>query len=205
MTPLHVIGGLALVGIISHRNTRDPHVYRYPSLVGKVLKEADGVSISVNPVAGFAMGELVATGDVAASPSRVADLLWDMKDYPAWMPRVKAVDTILPGSNKRIDYFVFEAPGGNRDIISEAVKNEGSDKITIKFKQKDDVKYTPKQSLTRLTLRQGIWELTPNGAGGTSIKYKLRADPGVDMNAKVLQNMAAKGIIALFDAIKSQV
>lgn len=205
MSLLHVVGGLALVGVISHRNTRDPHVYRYPSVVGKVLKEADGVSVSINAVPGFAMGELVATGDIPVSPKKVADLLWDMKDYPAWMPRVKTVETIHSTPNKRIDYFVFEAPGGNRDIISEAVRNEGTDKISIKFKQKEDVKYSPKDSLTRLTLRQGAWDLTSNGAGGTTVKYKLRADPGVDLSPKMLQNMAAKGILSLFDAIKSQV
>lgn len=200
MTPLHIIGGLVAVGLISRRPKKHPRVYTFS--VGKVLKEDKGISVSVNPVPGFEMGELVATGEVPSAPRKVAELLWDMSDYPAWMPRVKTVETISSSPTKRTDYFVFEAPGGNRDIFSEAVRNDSDTKITIKFKQKEGAE---KAGLTRLTLRQGVWELTPSSSGGTSIKYKLRADPGVDMSTKMLQNMAAKGIMSLFEAIKSQV
>jgi len=200
MTPLHLIGGLSLIGIISRRNRRNPRTYT----IGKVLKEESGVTISVNPVDGLDMGELVASGEIAASPKKISALLWSMDEYPDWVPRVKDVDTLNESELKRLDYFVFEAPGGNRDIISEATRSEADGKIIIKFKQKEGVKYAPKEALTRLTLRQGIWELSPS-AGGTLVKYKLRADPGVDMNAKLLQNMAAKGILALFSAIKAEV
>jgi hypothetical protein len=197
---LQIIGGLVLVGLISHRKRSKPRV-----TVGGVLKEEAGVTVSVNPVEGFEMGELVATGEFAASPKKVAAILWDMNSYPEWMPRVRDVDTLNESDTKRLDYFVFEAPGGGRDVISEAQKSEADGKYLIKFKQKEGVKYAPKESLTRLTLRQGSWELSPTTGGSTLVKYRLRADPGVTMSTKMLQNLAAKGILSLFAAIRSEV
>jgi len=170
-----------------------------------VLKEEKGVTVSVNPIAGSDLGELVASGSFDATPDEVADLLWDIDDYPHWVPRVKDTANLSKTSAKRVDHFTFAAPTGeNRDIVSEMKRTGDDNKTSLRFQQKEGVGPSPKSGVTRLTLREGGWDLTATADGKTQAVYRLKADPGVSMPTKMLQKLAAGGIVDLFEAVRKE-
>ena len=203
----YVVGGLALVGILkkSKKSQRGWSPSPRRGRVGAVLKEENGVTVSVNPISGSELGELVASGTFNAKPKAVADLLWDIAAYPGWVPRVKKTENVTKTNTVRTDYFVFAAPsGGDRDIVSETKRVDKADKITLQFQPKDGVGPAPAPGVTRLSQREGGWTLTATSDGKTQATYRLRADPGVKMPTRMLQKLAAGGIIDLFAAIQKK-
>jgi len=197
----YIVGGLALVGLMRKPQRRP----RARQRVGEVIKEDSGVTVSVKPIPGSDLGELIASGTFEAAPDEVADLLWNTDAYPRWVPRVKDVENVSKSSTLRIDHFIFAAPtGGDRDIVSEMKRTDKADKVVLQFQQKEGVGPAPTSGVTRLSKREGGWVLTGLPDGTTSAVYRLRADPGVSMPTRMLQKLAAGGIVDLFSAVRKK-
>jgi hypothetical protein len=151
--------------------------------------------------------ELFAVGEFDAPLDEVFALLWDITSQKDFLDPVKDATNILEGTTSRIDYIIFY--GGiiglkDRDVVSETtIKEKTSQKIRLRFKQKESVGPAPSDACVRLTLREGGWDLTAIDDGKrTRAEFRIHTDPGVRLGNKLAHSFGAKTIIGVFEAMR---
>ena len=184
-------------------------LFAYPSFAkNTIIKEASGVVVEAKPVKG-SVDELFAVGEFDAPPEKVFALLWDITAQKEFMAPVKDATNISKGTTSRVDHIVFY--GGviglkDRDVVSETtIKEKTSQKIRLRFKQKESIGPAPSDDYVRLTLREGGWDLTAIDEGTrTRAEFRIHTDPGINLGNKLAHSFGAKTIIGVFEAMRAK-
>ena len=185
-------------------------LFAYPSHAknNSVIKEASGVVVEAKPVKN-SVDELFAVGEFDATPEEVFALLWDITAQKEFMAPVKNATNISEGATSRVDHVVFYAGVmglKDRDVVSETtIKEKSSQKIKLRFKQRENIGPAPSDDYVRLTLREGGWDLTAIDDGKrTRAEFRIHTDPGVKFGKKLSHSFGAKTIIGVFEAMRAK-
>ena len=128
---------------------------------------------------------------INATPAQVMDVIADLASYPEWSDGVKSVEVLTEYEDGRPAdaHFVVDA-GAIKDSYSLEYDWEEDRSVTWRL--------TEGQMLKAL---DGVYELTDNGDGTTSVLYQLTVDVSIPMIGlirrkaeKVIVDTALRGL-----------
>jgi ribosome-associated toxin RatA of RatAB toxin-antitoxin module len=128
---------------------------------------------------------------IAAEPGAIMDVIADLDRYPEWSDGVKSVEILSEFEDGR--------PGDARFVV-----DAGAIKDTYELEYDWDEDRSVTWRLTRgqmLKALDGVYALTPNGDGTTTVVYQLAVDVSIPMIGlikrkaeKVIIDTALKGL-----------
>lgn len=129
---------------------------------------------------------------INASPSAIMDVIADLPAYPDWSDGIKEVTVLAlyEDDNRPADARFNLASGAIKDIYELEYDWDGDAKVSWTLTKGD-----------MLTAMDGVYELTANGDGSTTVHYRLAVDVKIPMIGmikrkaeKVIVDTALKGL-----------
>lgn len=145
----------------------------------QLRKNADGIKVYTRTVSGSDLDEFKAVGIVNASPSRLAQHLKEVKDFPTWMPLCAKAELKKQGPDYLIQYQEMDAPFpvSNRDGYYQFNFKADGPNIRVDIKALPD--YGPqKEDLVRIPSANGFYYFKDLGQGKSEVTYQMLAGPG---------------------------
>jgi ribosome-associated toxin RatA of RatAB toxin-antitoxin module len=129
---------------------------------------------------------------INASPAVIMDVIADLAAYPQWSDGIKEVTVLalFEDDNRPADARFNLSSGAIKDIYELEYDWDGDEKVSWTLTKGD-----------MLTAMDGVYELTPNGDGSTTVHYRLAVDVKIPMIGmikrkaeKVIVDTALKGL-----------
>jgi ribosome-associated toxin RatA of RatAB toxin-antitoxin module len=129
---------------------------------------------------------------ISASPAAIMDVIADLPAYPQWSDGIKEVTVLalFEDDNRPADARFNLSSGAIKDIYELEYDWDGDEKVSWTLTKGD-----------MLTAMDGVYELTPNGDGSTTVHYRLAVDVKIPMIGmikrkaeKVIVDTALKGL-----------
>jgi ribosome-associated toxin RatA of RatAB toxin-antitoxin module len=129
---------------------------------------------------------------INASPAAIMDVIADLAAYPQWSDGIKEVTVLalFEDDNRPADARFNLSSGAIKDIYELEYDWDGDEKVSWTLTKGD-----------MLTAMDGVYELTPNGDGSTTVHYRLAVDVKIPMIGmikrkaeKVIVDTALKGL-----------
>lgn len=167
-------------------------------------KQEDGIQISQFEHQDGLI-EIRAVMNVSSSLSGFLYLLQDVKNAPQWLDNVFRTQVLEQiSARKNIVYTQFSAPwpAKDRDMVTYSYffQNSADDFHLV---IEDASSFLPQQNgYLRITKVQATWTLQKIESGKVSITYTAFADPGGALPDWLVNNLARKGAMNTFKALK---
>ena len=138
---------------------------------------------------------------INASPAAIMDVIADLPAYPEWSDGIKEVTVLAlyEDDNRPADARFNLASGAIKDIYELEYDWDGDAKVSWTLTKGD-----------MLTAMDGIYELSGNGDGSTTVNYKLAVDVKIPMIGmikrkaeKVIVDTALKGLKKRVESLPS--
>ena len=129
---------------------------------------------------------------INASPAAIMDVIADLAAYPQWSDGIKEVTVLAlyEDDGRPADARFNLSSGAIKDIYELEYDWDGDEKVSWTLTKGD-----------MLTAMDGVYELTPNGDGSTTVHYRLAVDVKIPMIGmikrkaeKVIVDTALKGL-----------
>jgi len=129
---------------------------------------------------------------ISAPPSEIMDVIADLPAYPEWSDGITAVKvlSVYEDDNRPADAHFSLSSGAIKDDYELEYDWDGDRKVSWTLTKGD-----------MLTAMDGVYELTPNGDGTTTVHYRLAVDVKIPMIGmikrkaeKVIVDTALKGL-----------
>jgi ribosome-associated toxin RatA of RatAB toxin-antitoxin module len=129
---------------------------------------------------------------INASPAAIMDVIADLAAYPQWSDGIKEVTVLAlyEDDSRPADARFNLSSGAIKDIYELEYDWDGDEKVSWTLTKGD-----------MLTAMDGVYELTPNGDGSTTVHYRLAVDVKIPMIGmikrkaeKVIVDTALKGL-----------
>jgi ribosome-associated toxin RatA of RatAB toxin-antitoxin module len=129
---------------------------------------------------------------INASPGAIMDVIADLPAYPDWSDGIKEVTVLAlyEDDNRPADARFNLASGAIKDIYELEYDWDGDTRVSWTLTKGD-----------MLTAMDGVYELTANGDGSTTVHYRLAVDVKIPMIGmikrkaeKVIVDTALKGL-----------
>jgi ribosome-associated toxin RatA of RatAB toxin-antitoxin module len=129
---------------------------------------------------------------IAASPAAIMDVIADLPAYPEWSDGINAVKVlaVYEDDNRPADAHFSLVSGAIKDDYELEYDWDGDRKVSWTLTKGD-----------MLTAMDGVYELTDNGDGTTTVHYRLAVDVKIPMIGmikrkaeKVIVDTALKGL-----------
>ncbi len=129
---------------------------------------------------------------IDASPAAIMAVIADLTSYPDWSDGIKEVTVlaVFEDDNRPADARFNLASGAIKDIYELEYDWDGDHKVSWTLTKGD-----------MLTAMDGVYELTDNGNGTTTVDYRLSVDVKIPMIGmikrkaeKVIVDTALKGL-----------
>jgi polyketide cyclase/dehydrase/lipid transport protein len=177
----------------------------------------DGLVVQSRARPGSAIAELRAEGAIAAPPAVVRAVVADVERYPEFMPYVKVSRVLARDSGgdtvvyQRLSFGALRLLGvGDRDYVIRITEQvlaspTGQPVFRRRWNLADAAGAPPPEdSVIRLAVDRGLWELGPADPAGTRTRaiYCLFTDPGGSLPAWVANQANRTGIPDVFAAVR---
>ena len=129
---------------------------------------------------------------IDAAPAAIMDVIADLPAYPEWSDGITAVKvlSVYEDDNRPADAHFSLSSGAIKDDYELEYDWDGDRKVSWTLTKGD-----------MLTAMDGVYELTPNGDGTTTVHYRLAVDVKIPMIGmikrkaeKVIVDTALKGL-----------
>jgi ribosome-associated toxin RatA of RatAB toxin-antitoxin module len=129
---------------------------------------------------------------IDAAPAAIMDVIADLPAYPEWSDGITAVKvlSVYEDDNRPADAHFSLSSGAIKDDYDLEYDWDGDRKVSWTLTKGD-----------MLTAMDGVYELTPNGDGTTTVHYRLAVDVKIPMIGmikrkaeKVIVDTALKGL-----------
>jgi len=129
---------------------------------------------------------------INASPAAIMGVIADLAAYPQWSDGIKEVTVLAlyEDDSRPADARFNLSSGAIKDIYELEYDWDGDEKVSWTLTKGD-----------MLTAMDGVYELTPNGDGSTTVHYRLAVDVKIPMIGmikrkaeKVIVDTALKGL-----------
>ncbi|MBC3916735.1 START domain-containing protein [Undibacterium sp. CY18W] len=152
-----------------------------------LAKDAEGIRVYTQAVAGSPLREFRGEVDIAATPEQVVRVLKDANSFRKWMPNV-VVSELLKSSETDQHHYLENAvpwPLVNRDGVYHFMyshSDEGGIAVTtVRVEALPD--YLPKKDgKVRIPKSDGYWKIIPV-ASGVKVIWQIHAYPGGEIPA----------------------
>jgi hypothetical protein len=172
------------------------------------LADSREVHVETRAVEGSKVLELISTGVIEAPPSRVIAMLTDVEAYPELMwPTIQA-RVIARDGNTLWCYMVIDPPLiERRDYCMKMTITRLDDGgWRSEWVDAPDRCPAPARGTLRIVRNVGSWELHPRDGGrATMARYTQHSDPGGAVPTWIVNNMSAKAMPDIFNAVRRAV
>ncbi|MBK9740664.1 MAG: SRPBCC family protein [Actinobacteria bacterium] len=138
---------------------------------------------------------------INAAPAAIMDVIADLPAYPDWSDGINEVKvlSVFEDDNRPADAHFSLVTGAIKDDYELEYDWDGDTKVSWTLTKGD-----------MLTAMDGVYELTPNGDGTTTVNYKLSVDVKIPMIGmikrkaeKVIVDTALKGLKKRVESLAS--
>jgi len=146
--------------------------------------------------------------EVDATLTQLVAIILDVNTGADWVYSTKSSVLLKQVSPSELYYYSEVSipwPASNRDFIAQlkAVQDPHTKVVTIYGPVFPD--YLPeKKDIVRVRHSEGKWVITPVGSHRVKVEYTLRADPGGDLPAWLVNMFVTKGPYESFKKLKEQ-
>jgi hypothetical protein len=146
----------------------------------KVVKDEDGIKISLAPVAGSEYKAYRGETVVNASIAKLRSLQEDVASACAWIHECKLQKILKQEGGKVWTYSQFNTPWPvtPRDSVLLVTTETGADGSLTRNLQ-EEPKFIPEEKgFIRVSEVQGYWKFIPQGPEKTQVVYQVHTEPG---------------------------
>lgn len=172
----------------------------------KIAKEKNEITIYTRLMEGSKFKEYKAVCELDATPSKLVDILLNVKEYPKWMYSVTSAD-ILERDGENI-FFVYSEvkvpfPFDNRDQVTKSIVTRDSINGTQTIEVIIVPDYLPKnKGMVRMESGRGYWKFIPLKNGGTKTIHVFGGDPGGSIPSWIVNMFLVDGPIKTLTGLK---
>ncbi|MDX1961006.1 MAG: START domain-containing protein [Leptospiraceae bacterium] len=145
-------------------------------------KDSEGIKVYTRSVENSGLKEFKAITIHQGTLSSIVAVLGDEGAFATWYPDCKESRRLKTNSDTDfIGYLILSAPFpvSNRDSITQIKISQDKNTKVVTMTINALPTYLPeKEGLIRVTKIKGLWQLTPNADGTTTIYYQVHAEPG---------------------------
>ena len=174
----------------------------------KLKTNREGIAIYTRLFPGSRFKAIKVDVELDATLSQLVAVLLDVKTGVEWVYSTKSCVLLKQVSPSELYYYSEVSvpwPADNRDFIAQlrAVQDTHTKVVTIYGPVYPD--YLPeKKGIVRVRHSEGKWVITPTGRNHVKVEYTLRADPGGDLPAWLVNMFVTKGPYESFKKLKEQ-
>jgi ribosome-associated toxin RatA of RatAB toxin-antitoxin module len=142
-------------------------------------KEADGIKVYTQKVAGSKLAAFKGVVTVNASINQLVESLKDVGNYDAWVPDCEVAALHHRQGNQQVHYMEIAAPFpvSNRDSYSRYTYQKEAGQATVTIESLPDFG-PPKAGIVRIPYANGFWRFEAISPASTRVTYQVHADPG---------------------------
>lgn len=174
----------------------------------ELRKNDKGIKVFTREVGGSEFAAFRGEMRVRASLASLAAVLYDVADYPEWLPltsEARLIDRSAPHTH--VHYTVSEAPWpiSDRDAVVRYTYDyeAAARRLTVRLEAVPD--YLPETEHVRVRQSQGAWTFTQQADGYVLVTYELHADPNGDIPAWLANQTAVDQPFGTLKALRKQV
>lgn len=174
----------------------------------KLRSDKEGIAIYTRTPSDSKFKAIRVICDLDATLSQMVALLLDVNTGAEWVYSTKSSVLLKQVSPSELLYYSEVSipwPASNRDFIArlKAVQDTHTRVVTIYGPTEPD--YLPvKKDIVRVPKSEGKWVISPLGKDRIRVDYTLRADPGGDLPAWLVNMFVTKGPMESFRKLKQQ-
>lgn len=175
----------------------------------KLRTQKEGISIFTRTFPDSKFKAIKVECELDATLSQVTAVILDVNTGAEWVYSTKSSVLLKQVSPSELYYYSEVSipwPASNRDFIAQlkAVQDPASHVVTVYGPVFPD--YLPvKKDIVRVRHSEGKWVLMPLGQRRVKIIYTLRADPGGDLPAWLVNMFVTKGPLESFKKLKEHI
>lgn len=211
-----MLAAIALVGMWAMGAAQAPSLADKPEEAKWELKaESNGVKVHSRVKEGSEIKELLAVGEIDASPAAVFRVLTDFDAYAKTMPYTEESQLLskeeVGGRKVWVFYTVINAPlASRRDytlrVTDESDWQDGKGYLKTRWTLAVGKGPGPKDGVVRVKVNDGSWLLEPLANGTrTRASYFLFTDPGGSLPTFVANKANSSAIPDVFQAVRKHV
>ena len=168
------------------------------------------ITVKARPRPDSAVFEVWAEADLDAPVKDIQDTLTTMDRFHRFMPYVRAAKEVSREADGSVyTYTELGLPVvSDRDYVvrvwlDEGVNPDGSGSFRCHWQAAPD-KLPARDSLVRVKVNEGRWEVTPKGNGKSHVVYRFAADPGGMLPAWAANYGNRRGVSGTLEAIEKE-
>lgn len=145
-------------------------------------KNENGIAVYTRSASGFDLKEIRVVNKVKSSLSGIVALLFDTKNYPAWMAGCKETRILKTISNHELyNYQVTDLPWPvtDRDVVTHFKLEQNAVTGIVTITKTAAPQFIPaNEGYVRVRYLQAKYTLTPLSSDSVQIEMELQVDPG---------------------------
>jgi len=174
----------------------------------KLKTEKGGIAVYMRALPDSKFKAIKVECELEATLSQLVAVILDVNTGAEWVYSTKSSVLLKQVSPSELYYYSEVSvpwPASNRDFIAmlKVVQDTHTRVVTVYGPTFPD--YLPvKKDIVRVQKSEGKWVISPMGKGRIKVEYTLRADPGGDIPAWLVNMFATKGPYESFKKLKEQ-
>lgn len=170
------------------------------------LYTADGATIVEYRHSEAKLLQIRAATEVESKTDAFLLLLEDTDNITRWVANTEKAELLgRPDPHSHLVHTYFNAPWpvSKRDMVTQSVWSQDRSSGTLTLRLSDMGQHFPAvKGYVRMRQVQGIWTLTPLGAGRLRITYQGQADPAGRLPRFITDKVALKATLATFNSLE---
>lgn len=164
-------------------------------------KEKDGIKVYTKS-SEYRMKASKAVMTINAPINDVVDAIYNVKNYPKWMPDCAEISVLKESTNSMIYHGLYDVPwpATDRDMVLSVEKIKTANGMTLKMTNKPDY-IAEKNKAVRIQVYFGQWILEET-TNGTKVICEYQTDPGGGVPDWMIQGAAVKSPFNMFSSLK---
>ncbi len=146
----------------------------------KLAKDEDGIKVYLSEVPGSRYKAYRGVTTIKADMATLRALQEDVSGSCAWIHECREQKLLKYEGAESWTYTRFNTPWPvtPRDSVLHVTTKVDADGSVIRILEGVADYVPPEQGYVRVTKVEGLWKLTPNGAGQVEVVYQVQTEPG---------------------------
>jgi len=147
-----------------------------------LVRDDEGIRVEREDVPGRVLPRLRAVVHIERPVADVVRVIRDVSTHTRWMHHCTGARSLGQQGRVLLLYNRISPHWAisDRDVVlrSELLPETGDGSARIEFHATDEIDYAPDDSVVRMPLLEGHYDMRPDPGGGTRVEYQVESDPG---------------------------
>lgn len=172
----------------------------------KLRSEKNGIRSYTQSTADSHIKSIRLEAVFSVSLAKLVAVIADARNYDEWVYNSRSTRIVQQVSPYELYYYselVFPWPAANRDFVSHVRISQDPKNKAVSIIASNISGWEPLHpKIIRMTFGEGHWELVPLSKNEVSVTYLLKADPGGDLPAWIVNSFSSQGPQASFENLR---